>query len=61
MLRDYLPALLDRLRTQEPKLRLGLRSGYQAEMGKYLQDREIDVAIIPLDAGVGGLGAWLPA
>jgi DNA-binding transcriptional LysR family regulator len=50
VLRDYLPAVVERLRKHEPKLRLGLRSGFQPEMEKWLLDREIDVAITPLDA-----------
>ena len=50
VLRDYLPAVVERLRQHEPKLRLGLRSGFQAELEKWLLDREIDLAITPLEA-----------
>ena len=50
VLRDYLPAVVERLRKQEPKLRLGLRSGYQGEMEKWLLDREIDLAVTALGA-----------
>lgn len=50
VLRDYLPAVVARLRVQEPRLRLSLRSGYQAEMEKWLLDREIDLAVGALDA-----------
>ncbi|MBI2498564.1 MAG: LysR family transcriptional regulator, partial [Opitutae bacterium] len=50
VLRDYLPAVVGQLRRQEPRLRLGLRSGYQAEMEKWLLDREIDLAVASLDA-----------
>ena len=50
VLRDYLPAVVARLRQQEPKLRLGLRSGFQAEMEQWLLDREIDLAVTSLDA-----------
>ena len=53
-LRDYLPAVVAQLRKQEPKLRLGLRSGFQAEMEQWLADREIDLAITPLDAKPSG-------
>jgi len=49
VLRDYLPAVVERLRQKEPKLRLSLRSGFQADMEKWLLDREIDVAVTPLD------------
>ncbi len=50
VLRDYLPVVVERLRRQEPRLRLALRSGYQAEMEKWLLDREIDLAVASLDA-----------
>jgi len=49
VLRDYLPVVVERLRKQEPKLKLGLRSGFQAEMERWLVEREVDVAILPLD------------
>ena len=49
VLRDYLPAVVERLRTQEPQLKLVLRSGFQAEMEKWLIEREVDLAITPLD------------
>jgi DNA-binding transcriptional LysR family regulator len=50
VLRDYLPAVVARLRLQEPRLRLALRSGYQAEMEQWLLDREIELAVTSLDA-----------
>ena len=50
VLRDYLPPVVERLRQAEPRLRLGLRSGYQGEMEKWLLDREIDLAVASLDA-----------
>ena len=50
VLRDYLPAVIGRLRQHEPKLRLALRSGFQAELEKWLLDREIDLAITALEA-----------
>lgn len=50
VLRDYLPTVVERLRRHEPKLRLGLRSGFQGEMEKWLLDREIDLAIVPLES-----------
>ena len=50
VLREYLPAVVAKLRVQEPKLRLGLRSGFQAEMQQWLLDREIDLAVTALDA-----------
>lgn len=49
VLRDYLPTVAEQLRKKEPRLRLGLRSGFQADMEKWLLDGEIDVAIVPLE------------
>jgi DNA-binding transcriptional LysR family regulator len=49
VLRDYLPTVVEQLRRHEPKLRLGLRSGFQGEVEKWLLDREIDLAIVPLE------------
>ncbi len=50
VLREYLPAVVERLRKQEPKLKLTLRSGFQVELEKWLQEREVDLAITTLDA-----------
>jgi DNA-binding transcriptional LysR family regulator len=49
VLLEYLPPVIERLRRHEPRLRLGLRSGFQAEVEKWLLDREIDLAIVPLE------------
>jgi len=49
VLRDYLPAVVERLRRTEPKLKLGLRSGFQVDMEKWLIERDVDVAITPFD------------
>lgn len=49
VLRDYLPTVVERLRRHEPRLRLALRSGFQGEVEKWLLDREIDLAIVPLE------------
>ncbi|WP_438480990.1 LysR family transcriptional regulator [Oleiharenicola lentus] len=54
VLRDYLPAVVARLRKQEPRLKLGLRSGFQADMEKWLLEREVDLAITPLDGKPSG-------
>jgi len=50
VLRDYLPVVVERLRKTEPRLKLGLRSGFQADMEKWLLEREVDVAFTPLDS-----------
>lgn len=49
VLRDYLPVVVERLRVHEPKLRLSLRSGFQGEVEQWLLDRQIDLAIVPLE------------
>jgi DNA-binding transcriptional LysR family regulator len=49
VLRDYLPAVVEQLRRHEPKLRLSLRSGFQGEVERWLMDREIDLAVVPLE------------
>jgi DNA-binding transcriptional LysR family regulator len=49
VLRDYLPAVVERLHKNEPRLKLGLRSGFQGDMEKWLLDREVDLAITPLE------------
>lgn len=50
VLRDYLPAVTQRVRQTQPGLRLGLRSGFQPELEAWLNAREIDLAIVPLRA-----------
>lgn len=50
VLRDHLPHLLSRVQKSHPKLRIALRSGFQAEMEAALQEREIDLAITPLES-----------
>ncbi len=49
VLRDYLPTVVEQLRRYAPKLRLGLRSGFQDEVQQWLLDREIDLAVVPLE------------
>jgi DNA-binding transcriptional LysR family regulator len=49
VLRDHLPPLLTRIHKSHPKLRVTLRSGFQAEMEAALQAQEIDLAITPLE------------
>jgi DNA-binding transcriptional LysR family regulator len=56
-LRDHLPAIIGLLRAHEPKVRLSLRSGFQPQIERWLLDKEIDLAITPMDsrppAGIG--------
>lgn len=49
VLRDHLPHVIQAVRTEHPELRFSLRSGYQAEIEKWLQAGEIDLAITTLD------------
>jgi DNA-binding transcriptional LysR family regulator len=47
--RDHLPELLNELRARFPRLKLSLRSGYQHQLESWLQEREIDLAVTPLE------------
>lgn len=59
VLRDHLPALLQRMQKQFPKLKVTLRDGYQPELESWLQKQDLDLAITLLDgkppAGLSGL------
>lgn len=48
VLRHHLPAVIKELKQAHPGFRLVLRSGFQTEMEAWLQDREIDLAVVPL-------------
>ena len=48
VLRDHLPAVIQRMKQAHPELRLALRSGFQPELEAALHEKEIDLAIIPL-------------
>src|SRR5688572_17733343 len=50
ILRDYLPAIFERLRHKHPGVRFALRSGLQADMETWLKDGQIDLAITPLNS-----------
>lgn len=49
VLRDHLPAVMEQLRASQPGLQLALRSGFTPELHAWLQDRQIDLAITPLE------------
>jgi DNA-binding transcriptional LysR family regulator len=49
VLRDHLHSVIARLRTLHPRIRLALRSGYTPQLHAWLQDRQIDIAIAPLE------------
>ncbi len=48
VLRDHLPAVIQRMKRSQPGLRLVLRSGFQPELESCLRAREIDLAVVPL-------------
>ena len=48
VLRDHLPAVIQRMKQEHPEMRLALRSGFQPELEAALHEKEIDLAIIPL-------------
>jgi DNA-binding transcriptional LysR family regulator len=48
VLRDYLPAVTQRVKLLHPDIRLGLRSGFQTELESWLHSRQVDLAILPL-------------
>jgi len=48
--RDHLPDVLNGLRPRFPGLKLSLRSGYQPQLEAWLEQREIDLALTPLES-----------
>lgn len=49
VLREYLPAILMKIRGKFPKMKLTLREGYEPELITLVQKREIDMAITLLE------------
>lgn len=49
VLRDHLPALLPVIRKKFPQLKLTLREGVQAEVGRWLAQGEIDLGVTVID------------
>lgn len=49
VLRDHFPKIVAPVRKRFPNLRLTLRSGFQNDFEAWLEKREIDVAITPLE------------
>ena len=47
--RNHLPELLNDLRARFPRLKLSLRSGYQQQLESWLEQREIDLALTPME------------
>jgi DNA-binding transcriptional LysR family regulator len=58
VLRDHVPALLQRMQKQFSKLKVTLRDGYQPQLESWLQRQEVDLAITLLDGKLpGGISA----
>lgn len=49
ILRDYLPAIIERLRLKHPDVKFALRNGFQANLEAWLKNGEIDLAVAPLN------------
>ncbi len=45
VLRDHLPALIEKVRERFPQLRLSLREAYQPQLETWLEQQEIDLAL----------------
>jgi DNA-binding transcriptional LysR family regulator len=45
VMRDFLPGMIQTTRRQFPKLKLTMREGYHPEVLKWLEQREVDVAL----------------
>jgi DNA-binding transcriptional LysR family regulator len=50
VLRDHIPTVMRRIRERHPRVRLCLRTGYQAQVENWLRDGQLDLAITPVDA-----------
>lgn len=49
VLREHLPAVIERLRAQHPQIHLSLRSGYDPELLAWVLDRQIDLALTAME------------
>ena len=49
VLREYLPAVMQLLHQKHPQVRLSLQSGFTSQLEAWLRDRQIDLAITPLE------------
>ena len=49
VLREYLPPIMQLLHQKHPQVRLSLQSGFTFQLDAWLQDRQIDLAITPLE------------
>ncbi len=49
VLREYLPKIIQLLRKKHPDVRLSLQSGFTPQLEAWLLDRQIDLAVTPLE------------
>jgi DNA-binding transcriptional LysR family regulator len=49
VLREYLPAVMQLLHQKHPQVRLSLQSGFTPQLEAWLRDRQIDLAVTPLE------------
>ena len=54
ILRDHLPEIIHRVRTQFPSTKLVLRSGYQPDLIQWMQKQELDLALTLIDKNIPG-------
>lgn len=50
VLREHIPVLMQRVRARHPRVRLSLRTGFQAQVEDWLREGLVDLAITPVDA-----------
>ncbi len=50
VVRNHLPTVLQRLKKNHPEIRLGLRTGFQPQIETWLQERQIDLAVVSLES-----------
>ncbi|MEO6875028.1 MAG: LysR family transcriptional regulator [Opitutaceae bacterium] len=50
VLRDHMPQVMQRVRALHPRMKLSLHSGHQAQLAAMLHERQIDLAIGPVEA-----------
>ncbi|MDD2763048.1 MAG: LysR family transcriptional regulator [Opitutaceae bacterium] len=50
VLREYLPAVMQLLHQKHPQIRLSLQSGFAPQLEAWLRDRQIDLAVTPLES-----------
>lgn len=60
VLRDYLPSIIPAMQQTHSSLQFGFKSGYQAEMERWLYEGQVDLAITPLESRPRAGLKWEP-